>query len=229
MAVYYASDQYRILGRYLRNDEIKAWIRDVKGAKSSSMAKLFDRNLRERKFLPSAAAVLTISAPNMLLSASLNSLLLGLGVYLGYVWTRNLDGSAGVNSSRAVFITYVVSLTLCYGIYALSGLVVARQSYKNFEFWHPLLGERRGETASQGHNQRLSENSPMERLPPGMASETQSIQQRARGRDGQASLSARNATQVELIKALQEAAKLRRDSAAADERIAQLYEHLSQQ
>jgi hypothetical protein len=79
--------------------------------------------------MPSPAAVLTISAPNILLSASLNSFLLGLGIYLAYVWTRNLDTAAGTIGSRAVFITYVASLIVCYGIYELSGLVVAGQDY----------------------------------------------------------------------------------------------------
>lgn len=74
--------------------------------------------------MPSAAAVLNMSAPNMLLSFSLNAFLIGLGVYLGYVWTRNLDELAGAKGSRDVFITYVVGLVVCYCIYALSRAVV---------------------------------------------------------------------------------------------------------
>lgn len=69
----------------------------------------------------------------MLLSASLNAFLIGLGIYLGYVWTRNLDEAAGQKASRAVFITYVVGLGACYGIYAPSGAVVADENDQDEE------------------------------------------------------------------------------------------------
>ncbi|PMD49297.1 uncharacterized protein K444DRAFT_502184, partial [Hyaloscypha bicolor E] len=121
IAVYYASDQYRILGRHLNCEDVKAWIRNDRLAGYG-----IDQY---GEFMPSPAAVLTVSAPNMLLSASLNSFLLGLGTYLAYVWTRHLDTTASTNDSRAIFITYVVSLTVCYGIYELSGLVLVRRSY----------------------------------------------------------------------------------------------------
>jgi hypothetical protein len=91
------------------------------------------------EFMPSPAAVLTVSAPNMLLSASLNSFLLGLGTYLAYVWTRHLDTTAGTNDSLAIFITYVASLTACYGIYELSGLELVRRSHTTEKLVNPPL------------------------------------------------------------------------------------------
>jgi hypothetical protein len=145
------------------------------------------------EFMPSPAAVLTVSAPNMLLSASLNSFLLGLGTYLAYVWTRHLDTTAGINDSRAIFITYVASLTACYGIYELSGLVLVRRSY----------------TTERLVNQPTSA--------------------RARGSTDGAGMSRECTVKDELIQQLHIAAQLRRESAASDERIAELLERLGQQ
>jgi len=74
-------------------------------------------------FMPSAAAVLTISAPHALLSSSLFSLFIALGIYFGFVWTRNLDQNAGVHDSRNVFILYMVVLGVCLLVYSLSSLI----------------------------------------------------------------------------------------------------------
>jgi hypothetical protein len=74
-------------------------------------------------FTPSVASVITISAPQILLSASLLTLLLGLGMYLGFVWTRHLDIDAGKDGSRNVLIFYLISLTLCFVVYSISGLI----------------------------------------------------------------------------------------------------------
>jgi hypothetical protein len=81
--------------------------------------------------LPSAAAVLTMSAPGMLLTASLHSFLIAMGIYFGFLWTRNLDDNTGLNDSQSNFVTYVVSLGVCYGIYAMSRTVSTCQ--RDFE------------------------------------------------------------------------------------------------
>jgi hypothetical protein len=203
IAVYYASDQYRILGRHLNCEEVKAWIRNDR---------LAGHGIDQYgEFMPSPAAVLTVSAPNMLLSASLNSLLLGLGTYLAYVWTRHLDTTAGTNDSRAIFITYVASLTACYGIYELSGLVLVRRSYTTEKLVNtPLMPLRR---------RKRDEKS----------SDFQPTSARARGSTDGAGMSREHTVKEELIQELHIAAQLRRESAASDERIAELLERLGQQ
>jgi len=60
-------------------------------------------------------------------------------------------------------------------------------------------------------------------------SESQSILKITPVSIDQASVSHKQANNLELVQALNAAAQLRRDSAAADERIAQLYECLAQQ
>lgn len=69
----------------------------------------------KRCFIPSVSAVITISVPQMLLSASLFALLTGFGIYLGFIWTRNLDTNASGNDSRNVMVVYVVALAVCLG------------------------------------------------------------------------------------------------------------------
>lgn len=58
----------------------------------------------------------------MLLSSSLVMLLVALGIYLGFLWTRNLDGNAGTNASRNVFITYITGLVVSALVYNISSL-----------------------------------------------------------------------------------------------------------
>lgn len=92
----------------------------------------FNPNQRDRRnlkraiinqcFTPSASSVITVSAPQMLLSTSLCSLLIGFGVYLGFLWTRSLDQTGGVNDSRNVFITYITGLIVSGLVYSISQL-----------------------------------------------------------------------------------------------------------
>ena len=74
----------------------------------------------QRCFTPSIASVLTISAPQVLLTTSVGTLLVGLGIYFGFTWTRELDPDAGASASRNVFIMYIVGLGTCLAIYSLS-------------------------------------------------------------------------------------------------------------
>jgi hypothetical protein len=43
-------------------------------------------------------------------------------IYLGFLWTRSLDQTAGINDSRNVFITYVVGLAVSGFVYSISQL-----------------------------------------------------------------------------------------------------------
>ena len=78
--------------------------------------------------MPAPSSVLTVSAPGLLLAASLCFLLIGFGVYLGFMWTRALDDLAGPDDNRDVFIIYLVSLIFCYGLCSSSDAVHERQA-----------------------------------------------------------------------------------------------------
>ena len=80
-----------------------------------------------RSLAPAPSSVLTVSAPGMLLSASLCFLLIGFGIYLGFMWTRTLDDLAGPDDNRDVFIVYIVSLVFCYGLCSMSDAAHDRQ------------------------------------------------------------------------------------------------------
>ncbi|CAN9296250.1 unnamed protein product [Alternaria alternata] len=193
-------------------NEVKAWIHPPETMLLSPDALL-------RQFLPSAASVLTVSAPNMLLSASLNAFLVGLGVYFGYVWTRNLDESAGPSASRAVFIVYVVGLALCYGIYALSSLVAADQSYVSE--WDLLRGLRSSTAHARDQPSRRASSLDPEAVTENCGPSGKTEKQPRRTENPE-----HDSSRQQLVKALREAADLRRKSAVADERVAELLETL---
>ncbi|KAF7679590.1 hypothetical protein GT037_003338 [Alternaria burnsii] len=212
MAVYYATRQYRKLGRCLHADEVKAWIHPTK-------MRLLPVESSLQLFMPSAASVLTVSAPNMLLSASLNAFLVGLGVYFGYVWKRNLDENAGPSASRAVFIVYVIGLALCYGIYALSSLVAADQSY--ISEWDVLRGLHSETARAQDQPSRRASNVDPEAVTENGRPSSKTEEQPRRTENPEY-----DSSRQQLVKALREATDLRKKSAVADERVAKLLESL---
>lgn len=75
-------------------------------------------------FRPDVSAVITMSAPQALLSTSLFALLSSLCVYLGFVWAHDLDPETShEHDSRNVFVVYIISLSICLVIYTLSMLI----------------------------------------------------------------------------------------------------------
>lgn len=64
-----------------------------------------------------------MTAPQAVLSAAVFALLIALGIYLGFTWTRSLDTNASIYDSRNVFITYIVGLGVCLGVYSISALI----------------------------------------------------------------------------------------------------------
>ncbi|KAJ6789993.1 hypothetical protein PWT90_07583 [Aphanocladium album] len=147
MAVYYATTQQRVMGRLHRPEQIRGWIRGRLPLSQEQQRPLRHRRggggvrmqgdpqhyesttldpvqlaweLAQKCFCPSVTSVLTVSAPQVLLSSSLLALLLGVGVYFGFVWTRGLDGDAGKGDSRNVMIVYLVSIVVCFVVYSVS-------------------------------------------------------------------------------------------------------------
>jgi hypothetical protein len=66
---------------------------------------------------PSIHGAWILGIPSLLLNIALGCFLLGLGLYLGFVWTRKLDVQAGVNHSRNVFVFCIVATFLFSGFY----------------------------------------------------------------------------------------------------------------
>jgi hypothetical protein len=215
IAVYYATRQYHILGRCLRAEQVKAWIMN----KDPSTGANLDT--------PSVASVITVSAPNMLLSSSLNSFLVGLGVYLGFTWTRNLDETAGVNSSRAVFITYIVGLSVCYGVYALSSAVVANQTYvSEIDMLQRIIPKESFNIHLDDEETGRGNNQPDTSRGSNIISRTRQVS--SEWQSHPKSFSNNVSTCRELLEVLQEVAELRKESAKVDEHLAKLLERLGE-
>jgi hypothetical protein len=131
IAVYYATTQQRTMGRLLQPTQVRGWIRgqlpprsdpkDYQPAQSPSTS--ISDDFMRACFTPSVASVMTMSAPKILLSTSLLTLILGMGVYFGFIWTRDLDIDAQPGDSRNVMVMYLVSIVTCFMVYLLSGLI----------------------------------------------------------------------------------------------------------
>ena len=239
MAVYYATRQYRTLGRCLRIDQMKTWICGKDRSKGITACQT-PKSPSEHPDLPSVAAVLTVSAPNMLMSASLNCLLVGFAVYLGFTWTKDLDAEAGKDGSCAVFITYIVGLVFCYGVYSISSAVVASDSHVSE---HDLLygdddantqqhidgDEESGAAASNQPGISSSVNTSLNDRSLGRGLSSRILSGPPQDRDLYSGIFAHDATRgEELLQHYQEArcTSLRMATAESDERFAYLFGRL---
>lgn len=61
---------------------------------------------------PSAGAAIMLAAPAALLGLSLNTFLIGFGIYLGCVYTDNLVSGYGKSGSLGILIFYIVAATI---------------------------------------------------------------------------------------------------------------------
>ena len=149
---------------------------------------------------PSLAAILIRSAPFTMVKFSIFSFLMGLTVYLGFVWTRELDTTAGRNDSRNVFTTYTVGAGFCVLFFIL---VFSSKAVENayLSKWGGAYraGPRVGGTAGLG------------------------IPLRETGGQGQSSPSGSSGGGDNLGAALQAVALAHTQSAEADRRLAEVY------
>lgn len=213
ISVYYATKQHKMLGRCLHADDIKKWIR---GPQHLPASRNTDEDWSSYDVqLPSVAAVLTISAPVALLSVAVYAFLVGLGIYQGFVWRYGL-GDSSKAGRLAVFIVFIVSLSACHSLYMLSTMVASSQV--NDSEIRPYLEKalHRAVPARPSIHIQMGE---MDRAPTYSSVMGPSVSDtKSRNLDNTAQLQA----------AFREAAALRRNLAAVDERIANLLEGMGQ-
>jgi hypothetical protein len=146
MAVYYSTTQQRTMGRLLQPIQVRGWIRGQLPPQILNSKWKFKLAKRPRSdpehyrprqsdltsttddfmkscFTPSVASVVTMSAPQILLSTSLFTLILGIGVYFGFIWTHHIDIYAQKGDSRNVMAMFLVSTIVSFMVYSLSGLI----------------------------------------------------------------------------------------------------------
>ncbi|KAF5877697.1 uncharacterized protein Bfra_002065 [Botrytis fragariae] len=143
VSAYYSVTQQRILGRLIKAKDVRDWIRGRKQTVNSilsvsigfkfdpcdpddySLADLdigdFKMDFERRCFLPSPISVVSLSASQILLTSSPTLLLIGLGIYLGQFWVRELDPDKPATDSRNVFILFFIGLYFSGGMYAILG------------------------------------------------------------------------------------------------------------
>jgi len=114
-----------------------------------SIRSSISRFVEENKWkLPSFYSCTMLAAPSLLLNLSLPSFLLGLGIYLGTVWKKNLDPVAGSTASVAVMICYIICLSLaCALFFGASGQKEAETDF--LRRWMDNLQEK-AETKNSG-------------------------------------------------------------------------------
>ena len=167
LAVYYAGNLVWTVGRLFSGSEIRGWIRGSDQGILDSLSGEQRGPSPLQMLAPSLSSVLTVSAPGLLLSMSVLFLLLGFGIYLGFVWTRALDTESGTGDSRSVFIVYLVVLAVFYLMYSLSDIVqdygtgvtvgdIIKKSVENLQTEWPKFVEAREERNRREQEERDS-------------------------------------------------------------------------
>lgn len=118
LSVYYACTLSRDIGKSYRPELIRDWL---SAAPQSGPEETGPGERKERK--ASISAVFILSAPYTMMSYAILAFILGLAIYQGFVWTRNLDTDAGKLNSRNVFIAYIVSTGFCYMFFSFAGVI----------------------------------------------------------------------------------------------------------
>jgi hypothetical protein len=124
LSVYYACMVQLELGNLQNSTEVKRWLTTYRTRSPWENGLLFCRINRVpiheyRKLtkqgpvwhIPSYYAAMLVVTPSLLLNWSLSSLLIGIGIYYGLVFTEDLGLIRGRDSNLAVLIVYIVFTT----------------------------------------------------------------------------------------------------------------------
>ncbi|KAF3116857.1 hypothetical protein TWF706_000081 [Orbilia oligospora] len=100
--------------------------------KGRQIQKFFGRNAEDPFFslisvstAPAFTSLISLSAPSMLLSHSVFTFLTGIGIYLGFLYTKQLGLGSAFDDDRNVFIVYVIGLGVCITVYYAASSVRA--------------------------------------------------------------------------------------------------------
>jgi hypothetical protein len=103
----------------------------------------------ERERVPSVNVALMLTTPTQLLTFSLSAFLVGLGVYLGFIWSHNLDPETGKRGSGYVLIVYVAFTVLALMTYYIpAGLKYGEVAKDTGEVTMPPHSGNGGSTGS---------------------------------------------------------------------------------
>jgi hypothetical protein len=148
MAVYFAATSQRFINSLYRSKDIKLWLADPESlshrylheagiSHTSTMASdlesnilhgdpllpahglSMDHGLHSKRPYMSLQSALLLAAPSSMLNLALGSFVLALGIYLGLIWTENLDSAVkhGTRDARAVFIFFITTSITMLGFH----------------------------------------------------------------------------------------------------------------
>ena len=105
-------------------------------------------------------SALMLATPSNLINMSLGSFVIGIAVYLGFLWTRNLDTSAGTDDSRNVFIIFLICVVFCISSYSIPHAlkdreVICVRLYRRLLFSFERLKQDVKEKSDQQQSQHL--------------------------------------------------------------------------
>jgi hypothetical protein len=104
--------------------------RDVEAARTLMKDHFAKFDLQQREIgIVSVFSALILETPRSMINISLGSFLTGLAVYFGFLWTRDLDANAGHNDSRNVFITFIITVLCCIGMYSVPRGIKSNDEY----------------------------------------------------------------------------------------------------
>ena len=218
LSVYYACSLSRDVGKLFQPELIRDWL-SAEGAPEQ----MEQGGKKERKV--SISAIFILSAPYTMMSYAINAFVLGLAIYQGFVWTRNLDTGAGKINSRNVFIAYIVSSGFCVVFFSFAAVI---------KLWENQLLLRNATKTKLSGSVRYPQTDGDPSSGPGMyqsatsaekvAAPPQSIQTASQIQD-----TANESSSGGITAALEAAAKAHILSAEADRQVAMEYARLAKQ
>jgi hypothetical protein len=117
--LFYAKDDSKTYSK-----EVKKWLKEK------------DSNQK-----PRFSVVLLFSICKAFFHYALVTYIIGLGVYLGFLWRNSLDEEAGPFDNRNIFIVFSVYTGFCVGIYLLP-TYPRPYEWKSFEKYKEVFGEK---------------------------------------------------------------------------------------
>ena len=131
ISVYYAMHQLRVLGQLITRDKIKKWL-----IAPSLSIRCEDKNQ------PSLRAILILDTPRSLVDMAAGAFILGLSIYVVFIFVDDLDIDAGPKDSRNVVIAYFFTLLFCLLLFRKAALfdysMSADRPWNVGSFWDSL-------------------------------------------------------------------------------------------
>lgn len=221
LSVYYACSLSRDIGKVYQPELIRDWL---SAAPQGGSEETRPGQKKEKK--ASISAIFILSAPYTMMSYAIFAFNLGLAIYQGFVWTKNLDTDAGKINSRNIFIAYIVSTGFCQLFFSFAGVIKTIEDLLlQDRFRTRLLGSvkntrdhvvrhRDGEAPPQSEEDASANNA---------AAPLESIQTASQSQN-----TADPSSSSGIVAALGAAAKAHILSAEADRRVASEYAKLSE-